>query len=83
MQLMNITNHAAFGMAWRGKYGTCYELFVMRGTGTLRLSTRAAGSNDWSTTEVDRPERFMTDPPRTSKAMREIAHAFIAGTPAE
>lgn len=79
--LTNVSNPAAFGVEWvAGETGNTYQLVNIRGTMTLTMAVQHAGSTTWHRNDVVDPSRFgMESPPRTFKAFRAIANAYVNG----
>lgn len=80
VQLINVSNPAAFGIEWREGANT-YELVNPRGTTILIWGAKNYDvDGGWTTTTVDRPARFgMRTAPQTFAEFRRIVDAFIAG----
>jgi hypothetical protein len=76
-RLRDLSTPSAFGVEWSSKQHT-YQLVCSRGTSTLMLGIRPAGTDCWTSTPVIAPERFgMSGPPRTSREFLAIAEAFV------
>lgn len=77
-ELRDLSNPAAYGAEWSSEHHT-YQLVCSRGTSTLMLGIKPAGSDCWTSTPVIAPERFgMTGPPSTTAEFLAIARAFVA-----
>ena len=79
--LLNISNHAGFGVEWMmpDTGGTTMQLMNPRGTSYLLFGLRTPSSVDWLTVSVITPQRFGLRAPATNfDEFMPVAHTFIA-----
>lgn len=78
--MVNMSNPASFAVEWvAGDTGSHYQLVNIRGTTGLMFGARHEGSDQWVTTPVVDPSRFMEHPPKSFREFSAVARKFITG----